>query len=70
MASFSWLHWLIFWLVFMKLVYNAVGQLLLVVSPVLGITRGVKNSSVLHSFLSVVTPMYGIVYYSVAKKRT
>jgi len=69
MESISVLHWLLLWLVFTKLVYNAVSQLLLVVSPVLGIIRGVKNSSVLHSLLSIVIPMYGIIYYSVAKKR-
>ena len=69
MESISVLHWLIFWLVVTKLVYNAVGQLLLVVSPVLGIIRGVQNSAVLHSLLSVIVPMYGIIYYSVSKKR-
>jgi len=46
-----------------------VSQILLVVSPVLGIIRGVQNASVLHSLLSVFVPMYGIIYYSVAKKR-
>jgi hypothetical protein len=69
MESFSALHWLLLWLVVAKLVYNAVSQVLLVVSPVLGIIRGVQNASVLHSFLSVVIPMYGVIYYSVAKKR-
>jgi len=69
MEAISALHWLLMWLVVTKLVYNAVSQILLVVSPVLGIIRGVQNASVLHSLLSVFVPMYGIIYYSVAKKR-
>ena len=69
MESFSWLHWLIVWFVFSKIVVNIVSELLFVASPVLGIIRGVKNSSILHPLLSIVIPMYGIVYFSVGRKR-
>jgi hypothetical protein len=47
MGSLSIIHWLI--------VFLAIG------SPIMGVIRGVKNSSILHAVLSVVIPVYGLI---------
>ena len=39
-----------------------------VVSPVLGIVRGVKNGGVLHAVMSVLFPVYGLVYFVAARQ--
>ena len=46
------------------LVYVVVG----LGAPILGVVRGVKNSSVLHSILSLILPIYGLVYFFLAKR--
>lgn len=55
MGSFSIVHWLIL--------------IVMLASPVLGIIRGVKNSSILNVLLSVFIPIYGLIYFFVAKRR-
>jgi hypothetical protein len=57
MGSISIWHWFIF-LVFVF------------ASPVMGIVRGVKNSSVLHAILSFVIPFYGLIYFFAAERRS
>lgn len=42
--------------------------LLGVVSPIMGIVRGVKNGSVLNTIMSVFIPVYGLIYYFAAKR--
>ena len=54
MGSFSFFHLLII--------------LLIIGGPILGIIRGVKNSSFLYSLLSVIIPIYGIFYFFVGKR--
>jgi len=39
-----------------------------VVSPVLGIVRGVRNGGVLHAVMSVLFPVYGLVYFVAARR--
>lgn len=54
MGSFSIWHWVI--------------ALLAILSPVLGIIRGVQNGAPLHAILSAFIPIYGLVYFFGAKK--
>jgi hypothetical protein len=54
MGSLSIWHWVVVILVF--------------ASPILGIVRGVKNSSALNAILSAFIPVYGIVYFFAAKQ--
>ena len=42
--------------------------LILVFGQVLGIIRGVKNGSKLHSLLSFFLPLYGIIYFFLGKR--
>jgi len=58
MDSLSPLHWLIFLMV-----------IVLWAGPMLGVFRGIKNSSVLHSLLSVFIPVYGLVYFFAGKRQ-
>ena len=51
---FSIVHWLVMFVI--------------IGGPVLGIIRGVQNSSILNSLLSFVIPIYGIVYFFVARR--
>jgi hypothetical protein len=37
-------------------------------SPIMGIVRGVKNASVLNSIFAAFIPIYGMIYFFVAKK--
>lgn len=53
-GSLSIWHW------FVTLVFLA--------SPIMGIVRGVKNQSVLHALLSALIPLYGLIYFFVAKR--
>jgi hypothetical protein len=39
-----------------------------VVSPILGIVRGVKNGGVLNAVVSVLLPVYGLVYFVAARQ--
>lgn len=39
-------------------------------SPVLGVVRGVKNGSAINAVLSAFIPVYGLIYFFVAKDRT
>jgi hypothetical protein len=57
MESFSVWHWIIFIAVL----------IVSVVSPILGIVRGIKNGAVIPAILSVVVPMYGLIYFFAAK---
>ena len=54
MGSLSILHWLAVLLVFG--------------SPIMGIIRGVKNSSIPHALLSVFIPAYGFIYFFAGKR--
>lgn len=36
-------------------------------SPIMGITRGVRNGSTLNAVLSAFIPVYGIIYFFAAK---
>lgn len=38
-------------------------------SPILGIIRGVKNGSAINAIASAFIPVYGLIYYFVAKDR-
>ena len=43
--------------------------LILFLGQVLGIIRGVKNGSKLHSLLSVVLPLYGVFYFFIGRRK-
>jgi len=58
MESFSIWHWVI---LFVMLAGT-------VASPILGIMRGVKNGAVMHAVVSVLVPMYGLIYFFAAKQ--
>ena len=58
MGALSVIHWLI--MIFMVVVVFA--------SPILGIVRGVKNSSAANAVLSAFIPLYGFVYFFAAKR--
>ena len=57
MGSLSIWHWLI---IFVMLVMSA--------SPIMGIVRGVQNSSILNAILSAFIPIYGFIYFFAAKR--
>ncbi len=57
MESFSIVHWIIIVLMISQLV-----------SPIMGIVRGVKNGSVLNALLSFAIPLYGLIYFFAAKR--
>jgi hypothetical protein len=57
MESFSILHWVILVIVI------AIGA-----SPIFGVIRGVKNGAVIHAVVSVLVPVYGLVYFFAAKQ--
>jgi hypothetical protein len=40
----------------------------MIASPFMGIVRGVKNSDVTNAILSFLIPIYGLVYFFVARK--
>jgi hypothetical protein len=54
MGTLSIWHWLIVIVMF--------------ASPIMGIVRGVQNSSVLNALLSVFIPIYGLIYFFAAKQ--
>jgi hypothetical protein len=56
MESFSIWHWVI---MVMVIAMSA--------SPVLGVVRGVKNGAVIHAVVSVLLPVYGLIYFFAAK---
>ena len=58
MEAFSITHWIIF----------AVMFLAFAASPILGIVRGVKNGGVLNAVMSVLFPVYGLVYFVAARQ--
>ena len=58
MDSLSPLHWLIL-----------VTVIVVWAGPMLGVFRGVKNGSILHSLLSVFIPVYGLVYFFMGKRQ-
>jgi hypothetical protein len=60
MESISFLHCLIFILIAAMLLINGL-------SPMLGVIRGVRNASVLHSLLSVM-PFYGLAYFILGRR--
>jgi hypothetical protein len=57
MGSFSIWHWVIFATVI------AMGA-----SPILGIIRGVRNGAAGHAVVSVLVPVYGLIYFFAAKQ--
>ncbi len=59
MESFSMTHWII--MIMMILAF--------VVSPILGIVRGVRNGGVLNAVVSVLLPVYGLIYFFAARSR-
>jgi hypothetical protein len=58
MESLSMTHWIILFVMFLAFV----------ASPILGIVRGVKNGGVLHAVVSVLLPVYGLVYFVAARQ--
>jgi hypothetical protein len=54
MGSLSIFHWLTVFLIFG--------------SPIMGVIRGVKNSSIPHALLSVFIPAYGLIYFFAGKR--
>jgi ABC-type microcin C transport system permease subunit YejB len=56
MESLSIWHWVIVVMVFPMMV-----------SPMLGIVRSVKNGAVFHVFMSSFIPAYGLIYFFAAK---
>lgn len=56
MGAVSIWHWLVVLIV-------------VVVPPILGIVRGVKNGSVGHTIVSAFVPIYGLIYFLVASKK-
>ena len=58
MEALSLTHWIII----------AVMFLAFVASPILGIVRGVKNGGVLHTVMSILFPVYGLVYFVAARQ--
>ena len=61
MDSLSVMHWIILAPVIASLISH-------VASPLLGVIRGVNNGSVLHAVLSVFVPVYGLIYFCVARR--
>ena len=59
MESFSMTHWVILIVMFLAFV----------VSPILGIVRGVRNGGVLNAVASVLFPVYGLIYFFAARSR-
>jgi hypothetical protein len=57
MGSLSILHWVILIVVFA-----------MAASPILGIMRGVQNGAVVHTVVSAFVPVYGLIYFFVAKQ--
>ena len=57
MESPSIIHWLILILI-----------VPLILSPALGVFRGVRNGSALHAILSAFLPIYGLVYFFAARR--
>lgn len=45
-----------------------IGSLIGLASPIMGIIRGNKNAAPLHVILSLLIPLYGLVYFFVAKR--
>ena len=39
-----------------------------IAGPIMGVIRGVKNASILNAVLSVIIPVFGIVYFFAAKR--
>ncbi len=59
METFSMTHWVI--MIVMILAF--------VVSPILEIVRGVRNGGVLNAVVSVLLPVYGLIYFFAARSR-
>jgi hypothetical protein len=57
MESFPVWHWGILVVVFA-----------LAASPIFGIIRGVKNGAVIHAVVSMLVPVYGLIYFFAAKQ--
>ena len=57
MESFSIWHWVILVMVFAMFA-----------SPIFGIIRGVKNGAAIHAVVSVLVPVYGLIYFFAAKQ--
>jgi hypothetical protein len=57
MGSLSILHWVILIVVFA-----------MAASPILGIMPGVQNGAVVHAVVSAFVPVYGLIYFFVAKQ--
>ena len=57
MESFSIWHWVILVVVFA-----------MAASPIFGVIRGVKNGAVIHAVVSVLVPVYGLIYFFAAKR--
>ena len=61
MASFSVTHWIIMAAAIASLISHFA-------SPLLGVIRGGNNGSVLRAVLSVFVPVYGLIYFFVARR--
>ena len=51
-ASISIWHWMML--------------IIIVASPILGILRGVRNGATVHAVISLLVPVYGLVYFFAA----
>ena len=49
-------------------IWQIIIYILLILPPVLGVIRGVKNQSIPHTIASVFIPLYGLFYFFVSKK--
>lgn len=49
-------------------IWDWIVAIMAIVSPIMGIVRGVQNASILHAVLSVFVPLYGLIYFVVARK--
>ncbi len=56
MGSISITHWIIFAII-----------IAMMVSPILGIFRGARNGAAAHALLSCFIPIYGLIYFFVAR---
>lgn len=73
MEPASTTHWLLLAFIslapLLKFVVLALGLLALLLSPVLGIVRGLRNSSAMNRIASLLIPFYGLIYFLCRPRR-
>ncbi len=78
MDKVSTIHWLIVAFVALVLLVKfvifwsalALVLLLLILSPVLGIIRSMRESSIANGIASLLIPFYGLVYFFIHKRKS